>query len=95
MAARQFVAWYNGHPEMQFQPDLSGENVVILGHGNVALDVARILLSPINELKKTDIADRALDSLALSKVKHVTLVGRRGPLEVRSLEEVFMKLMRL
>lgn len=81
LSARQFVAWYNGHPESEIQPDLSGTHAVILGHGNVALDVARILLSPIDALAKTDIARRALDELSTSNIRHVTLVGRRGPLE--------------
>lgn len=65
-----------------FQVDLSSETAVILGQGNVALDVARILLSPIDELRKTDITQHALDTLAESKIKELYLVGRRGPLQV-------------
>lgn len=61
---------------------MSSETAVILGQGNVALDVARILLSPIDELKKTDITQHALDTLAESKLKELYLVGRRGPLQV-------------
>ncbi|XP_078426889.1 NADPH:adrenodoxin oxidoreductase, mitochondrial [Cetorhinus maximus] len=82
-SARTFVGWYNGLPENRnLDPELSSETAVILGHGNVALDVARILLSPIDLLKKTDIAAHALEAIAASKVKRVLLVGRRGPLQV-------------
>ncbi|GCC36264.1 hypothetical protein chiPu_0014757 [Chiloscyllium punctatum] len=82
-SARMFVGWYNGLPENKdLNPELSSETAVILGHGNVALDVARILLSPIDVLKKTDIAGHALEAIATSKVKRVLLVGRRGPLQV-------------
>lgn len=77
------MGWYNGHPEAPEAPDLSGTHAVVLGQGNVALDVARMLLAPLALLEKTDIADRALDALAVSNIRHVTLVGRRGPLEVR------------
>lgn len=83
LSAREFVGWYNGLPGCEnLNPDLSGENVVLLGQGNVAVDVARILLSPIDLLSKTDITQYALDSLVQSKVKKVYLVGRRGPLQV-------------
>ncbi|XP_067164426.1 NADPH:adrenodoxin oxidoreductase, mitochondrial isoform X2 [Apteryx mantelli] len=82
-SARAFVGWYNGLPENQdLKPDLSCETALILGHGNVALDVARILLSPLDLLRKTDITDSSLAALACSKVKRVWLVGRRGPLQV-------------
>ncbi|NXA36018.1 ADRO protein, partial [Eudromia elegans] len=82
-SARAFVGWYNGLPENQhLKPDLSCETALILGHGNVALDVARILLSPLDLLRKTDITASSLAALACSKVKHVWLVGRRGPLQV-------------
>ncbi|NXE29564.1 ADRO protein, partial [Ardeotis kori] len=82
-SARAFVGWYNGLPENRdLKPDLSCETAVILGHGNVALDIARILLSPLRLLRKTDITDSSLAALACSKVKRVWLVGRRGPLQV-------------
>ncbi|XP_014111257.1 PREDICTED: NADPH:adrenodoxin oxidoreductase, mitochondrial [Pseudopodoces humilis] len=82
-SARAFVGWYNGLPENRdLKPDLSCETALILGHGNVALDVARILLSPLQLLRKTDITDSSLAALACSKVKRVWLVGRRGPLQV-------------
>ncbi|KAM6377025.1 NADPH:adrenodoxin oxidoreductase, mitochondrial isoform 1-T1 [Pluvialis apricaria] len=82
-SARAFVGWYNGLPENRdLKPDLSCETALILGHGNVALDIARILLSPLGLLRKTDITDCSLAALACSKVKRVWLVGRRGPLQV-------------
>ncbi|NXC21604.1 ADRO protein, partial [Corythaeola cristata] len=82
-SARAFVGWYNGLPENRdLKPDLSCETALILGHGNVALDIARILLSPLGLLRKTDITDSSLAALACSKVKRVWLVGRRGPLQV-------------
>ncbi|KAL4968502.1 NADPH-adrenodoxin reductase [Aspergillus stella-maris] len=82
-SAREFVGWYNGLPEHRdLNPDLtSGENAVIIGQGNVALDVARILLSDLDRLRKTDIADYALEALSASKIKRVRVVGRRGPMQ--------------
>lgn len=78
--ATEFVAWYNGHPDMRdLQFDLSGEVAVIIGQGNVAMDVARILCKTIDELKNTDISQHALDVLATSNIKEVHVVGRRGP----------------
>ncbi|XP_053601663.1 NADPH:adrenodoxin oxidoreductase, mitochondrial [Plodia interpunctella] len=83
IAARSFVGWYNGLPsDKDLKIDLSGHTAAILGQGNVALDVARILLSSIEELKKTDITEYALNTLAESKVKELYLIGRRGPLQV-------------
>lgn len=75
-----FVGWYNCHPnyaELNF--DLSCERVAVVGNGNVAMDVARILLAPVEELEKTDIADHALEALRNSQVKEVVILGRRGP----------------
>ncbi len=81
-AAREFVAWYNGHPDFSgLEFDLSTERAVIVGNGNVALDVARILTMPVAELEKTDIADHALAALRDSKVNEVVLLGRRGHLQ--------------
>ncbi len=78
--ATEFVAWYNGHPEYRDrQFDLSHEVAVVVGQGNVAMDVGRILCKTVEELKTTDIAQHALDALAKSKVKEVHLIGRRGP----------------
>lgn len=79
-SATEFVAWYNGHPDFRnLEFDLSQERVAIVGVGNVAIDVARILCKTVDELKTTDIADHALDALARSNVKEVILMGRRGP----------------
>lgn len=80
--ATEFVAWYNGHPDHRDkQFDLSGEVAVIIGQGNVAMDVCRILCKTVDELKNTDIAQHALDVLAKSNITEVHLVGRRGPVQ--------------
>lgn len=80
--ATEFVAWYNGHPEYRdFKFDLSQERAAIIGVGNVAIDVARILCRTHEELATTDIADYALDALKQSKIKEVYLIGRRGPVQ--------------
>jgi ferredoxin/flavodoxin---NADP+ reductase len=82
--ATDFVAWYNGHPEFRHHAfDFSGERAVIIGHGNVALDVARILAKTADELKHTDIAAHALNALAESRVTDIYVVGRRGPEQTR------------
>lgn len=82
-SARQVVGWYNGLPDCAGRgPDLSGEEAVIIGQGNVALDVARMLLEDIDVLKKTDITEEALATLAQSRIKRVHVVGRRGPMQV-------------
>lgn len=79
-AATEFVAWYNGHPDYKhLEFDLSQEKVAVIGVGNVAVDVARILSRSTQELAETDIADYALQALSQSKVKEVYLIGRRGP----------------
>lgn len=81
-AATEFVAWYNGHPDYRHLSfDLSQERVAVIGVGNVAIDVARILCRTPEELAKTDIADYALEALSQSKVKEVYLIGRRGPVQ--------------
>lgn len=78
--ASDFVSWYNGHPDYAtLKFDLSQEQVVIIGMGNVALDVARILCRTPQELAATDIASYALEALSHSQIKEVTLLGRRGP----------------
>jgi len=81
-AAREFVAWYNGHPDYsQLNFDLSCKRATIVGNGNVALDVARVLTTPVAELEKTDIADHALTALRDSNIKEVLILGRRGHLQ--------------
>lgn len=83
-SAREFVWWYNGHPDcVNLSVDLqSNETAVILGQGNVAIDVARILLRPVEDLFTTDIADHALTALQNSNIRKVFLVGRRGPAQI-------------
>lgn len=79
-SAREFVAWYNGHPDQAHASfDLSQPRVVVIGNGNVAVDVARVLASPPEELEGTDIADHALAELRRSQVREVVVVARRGP----------------
>lgn len=106
VSATKFIGWYNGLPvNKNIQIDLNVEHAIIVGQGNVALDVARILLKPVDELRvgtvdelnnkfwylkciiyfyfqKTDITEYSLEALSKSRVKKVTLVGRRGPLQV-------------
>ena len=78
--ATEFVAWYNGHPDFaDLEFDLSVEKIAIIGMGNVAVDVARILCRSKEELSKTDIAGYAFDKLINSNVKEVYMIGRRGP----------------
>ncbi|HWQ12179.1 MAG TPA: FAD-dependent oxidoreductase [Roseiflexaceae bacterium] len=78
--ATAFVGWYNGHPDYRDQPfDLSHERAVVVGNGNVAMDVTRILVTDPEELAKTDIADHALAALRASRVREVVMLGRRGP----------------
>jgi adrenodoxin-NADP+ reductase len=85
-SARAFVGWYNGLPEYSnLAPDLTqGEEAVVIGQGNVALDVARILLQDISILRHTDITGNAIETLQKSRIKRVRVVGRRGPLQVCS-----------
>ncbi len=80
-AATEFVGWYNGHPDFtDLEVDLlSAERAVVVGNGNVALDVARMLVLAPEELAPTDTADHALEVLARSHVREVVVVGRRGP----------------
>ncbi|MFV9507547.1 MAG: FAD-dependent oxidoreductase [Oscillochloridaceae bacterium umkhey_bin13] len=80
MPATMFVGWYNGHPDYRdLALDLSCERVLVVGNGNVAMDVTRILVSDPDELAKTDMADHALEALRASKVREVVMLGRRGP----------------
>jgi ferredoxin--NADP+ reductase len=79
-SSTEFVAWYNGHPDAADHAfDLSAETAVVVGNGNVALDVARMLALPREALATTDVADHALDALSASSVKEVVVLGRRGP----------------
>ncbi len=79
----QFVGWYNGHPQFAgLDPDLSGRTAVIIGNGNVALDVTRILAKTRAEFAGSDIVAHALDILAGSKIDRVVILGRRGPHQI-------------
>jgi ferredoxin/flavodoxin---NADP+ reductase len=79
-AATEFVAWYNGHPDYRdLEFDLSCERAVVVGNGNVAADVARMLALTREELAQTDVADHALDVLADSGIREIVVLGRRGP----------------
>ena len=79
-AATEFVAWYNGHPDFrELEFDLSGPRAVVIGNGNVAADVVRILTRSHDELARTDIADHALEALRASRIEEVVVLGRRGP----------------
>src|SRR5215469_9190344 len=78
-AATEFVGWFNGHPDYRERTfDLSREVVAIVGQGNVAADVCRILAKPAHELRTTDIAEHAFEALAQSKVREIHIIGRRG-----------------
>jgi ferredoxin--NADP+ reductase len=80
--ATEFVGWYNGQPTFQNRGfNLSGSNAIVIGQGNVAVDVARILSKPVDELAKTDITSHALSHLATSKIKDIYMIGRRGPVQ--------------
>jgi ferredoxin--NADP+ reductase len=82
VAAVDFVGWYNAHPHFEeMAPDISSGRAVVVGNGNVALDVARILVTDPDVLATTDIADHALKSLHDRGVEEVLIVGRRGPLQ--------------
>ena len=82
--ATEFVAWYNGHPDYRDREfDLSQEAAVVIGQGNVAVDVCRILAKTVDELKHTDIAQHALDALAESRIRDIYMVGRRGPVQAK------------
>jgi len=82
LSASAFVGWYNGHPDYRDLPvDLSGERAVVVGNGNVAIDVTRMLVMSPDELMKTDIADHALEQLRQSKIREVVLLGRRGAVQ--------------
>lgn len=78
-----FVGWYNGHPEFTaLEPDLSGHTAVVIGMGNVALDVTRILSKTREEFSGSDIVGHALESLMASKIKRIVILGRRGPHQI-------------
>lgn len=84
LSATEFVAWYNGHPDYQhLDIRLDGQGVAVVGMGNVAVDVTRILAKSAEELGRTDIADHALPVLAQSQVTDIYMLGRRGPAQAK------------
>jgi len=92
-SAVDFVGWYNGHPDHAHHTfDLSGERAVIVGNGNVALDVARVLLLDHDVLAQTDIAEHALNALYNSNIREVVILGRRGPRDAAFSAAEFMAL---
>ncbi|WP_433678235.1 4Fe-4S binding protein [Nocardia sp. CA-119907] len=95
-SATEFVGWYNGHPDHAHHSfDLSGERAVIVGNGNVALDIARILTADPDDLARTDIADHALKALRDSTIRDVVVLGRRGPSRAAYTSPEFMALRHL
>lgn len=79
----EFVGWYNGHPQFaRMDPDLSGKRAAIIGMGNVALDVARILAKTHGEFTGSDIVKHALKALNASNIEHIMIIGRRGPHQI-------------
>jgi ferredoxin--NADP+ reductase len=81
-AATELVAWYNGHPDFQgLEFDLSHERAIVIGNGNVALDVARMLALTKEELAPTDTTDAAIDAIVASGIREIVVLGRRGPVQ--------------
>ena len=91
-----FVGWYNGHPDFaQLDPPLHGTDAVVIGNGNVALDVARILSKTTGEFEGSDIVAHARQALTQSRIRHVTLLGRRGPHQIAMTPKELAELARL
>lgn len=83
LGSAAFVGWYNGHPDFaRLDPPLGDGSYVVIGNGNVALDIARILAKTPEEFEGSDIVGHALDSLRLAPTRHITIVGRRGPHQI-------------
>ena len=83
LGSAAFVGWYNGHPQFAgLDPDLSGGTAVVIGMGNVALDVARILAKTRDEFAGSDIVGHALEALMASKIRRIVVLGRRGPHQI-------------
>jgi ferredoxin--NADP+ reductase len=82
--ATEFVGWYNGQPDYRDRIfDFSADRAIIIGQGNVAGDIARILATPADDLRKTDIAEHALEALSRSRIRDIYLIGRRGPAQIK------------
>ncbi|HEY1125886.1 MAG TPA: FAD-dependent oxidoreductase [Sphingobium sp.] len=83
LGSAAFVGWYNGHPDhADLAPLIDGQDVVIIGNGNVALDCARILAKSAEEFEGSDIVGHALDRLSGSRARSITIIGRRGPHQI-------------
>ncbi|MBR1123156.1 FAD-dependent oxidoreductase [Bradyrhizobium lablabi] len=84
VSATELVGWYNGHPDFRDKIfDFSHPAAIVIGNGNVALDVCRILAKSVDELKRSDICEHALDALAESRITDVFVIGRRGPAQAK------------
>ncbi|MER5754588.1 FAD-dependent oxidoreductase [Streptomyces sp. NPDC002088] len=93
VAARNFVSWYSGHPDATFDTSvLTAERAVVVGVGNVALDVARMLVRTPDELRRTDVPEHVIDTLAGHSVREVCVVGRRGPEHAKFTNKEFLEL---
>ena len=94
--ATEFVGWYNGHPDHRdLVFDLSARRAVVIGNGNVAVDVTRMLTLGIGQLERTDVADHALEALRASRVEEVVVLGRRGPAQAAFTSAELRSLFRL
>jgi len=95
-SAHEFVSWYNGHPDYTWKGDLRhAKSALVVGNGNVALDVARILQAPLALLAATDITQSALEALRISSVRTVHVVGRRGPVQAAFTNKEMRELIKL
>ncbi len=84
VSATELVGWYNGHPDFRDKSfDFSHPSAIGIGIGNVALDVCRVLSKSVDELRRSDICEHALDALAASKITDIFLIGRRGPVQAK------------
>jgi ferredoxin/flavodoxin---NADP+ reductase len=82
--ATEFVGWYNGHPDFRDSTfDLSNQTAVVIGNGNVAADVVRILARPVDDFRRTDMSEHAIEALSCSRIKTIHMIGRRGPAQAK------------
>ncbi|MEV1025264.1 FAD-dependent oxidoreductase [Streptomyces sp. NPDC050264] len=93
VAARNFVSWYSGHPDASFDTSvLTADRAVVVGVGNVALDVARMLVRTPDELRRTDVPEHVVDALGGHSIRKVYIVGRRGPAHAKFTNKEFLEL---
>jgi ferredoxin/flavodoxin---NADP+ reductase len=84
VSATELVGWYNGHPDFRDKSfDFSHPSAIVIGNGNVALDVCRILAKSVDELRRSDICEHALEALSASKITDIYVIGRRGPIQAK------------